>query len=218
MEAQLAFRSSTPPLDGVLFPVVDDVPAARVHTLTPPLVCVRPGRFQQAPLPLETQTTIYLQTNSNQPIYDPSKRNLAPKASFSSSLPSAEPQHNRLNTAHRTHNPTADIPSWSPVHELDIEDIVTRPERRRVSQVQGQQPTQAKDIVHHTKKRRKPTKRQIQLERILTEAVSVIALLVILLVASAIFSANVNDGIANFLHVDIRAEIAYLLQLIQHLF
>jgi hypothetical protein len=144
VDAQLSFRSSVPPLDGVMFPPTNHVRVARVHTLTPPLVCVQPGRFQDAPLPIETQTTLYMQAISDQPIYDP-----------------------------RVH---------SEKHALNV------------------------------------ISRQDKFERIATEIVSLIVLLIIIVIASALFSPSVNDGIAHFLHVDIRAEIAYLLHLIQHLF
>lgn len=43
-------------------------------------------------------------------------------------------------------------------------------------------------------------------------------LVILLLILAALLSAEMNDSLTSTLHVDIRAEIAYLLQLITHLF
>lgn len=55
------------------------------------------------------------------------------------------------------------------------------------------------------------------IERFLTVVLLVLLLAIIMLVIVASVSANANTFIAGILHVDIRAEIAYLLQLISHL-
>jgi len=107
LEAHLPFRASVPPLDGVVFPPIQHLPLARVRTVTPPLVCVRPGRFQHAPLPIETQTTLYLQTVSDQPNYDAGTKQLAPETP----IPPSEPQAHAIE---------------------DVADMATRPDKRRV--------------------------------------------------------------------------------------
>ncbi|QBD78633.1 hypothetical protein EPA93_22625 [Ktedonosporobacter rubrisoli] len=56
------------------------------------------------------------------------------------------------------------------------------------------------------------------LEYVLTFSLTILLAIVIILVIGASISANVNTFIANILHVDIRAEIAYLWQLIEHFF
>jgi hypothetical protein len=238
VEAQLSFRSSTPPLDGVIFPPIQHVQEARVHILTPSLVCVRPGRFQHAPLPIEAQTTIFMQTLSDQPIYDPSKAHLSQKVSTSSSVPPSEtetlsgPTKNaRRATLNGSSSPF--LRSSMPKSLPDIENIATRPEKRGVERkeknsVAQSQPSRAidmADVVTRPEKGRvdktgedRKTARQGRFQRAVTEILLLIALLIIILIAGALFSPNVNDGIAHLLHVDIRAEIAYLLLLIQHLF
>jgi hypothetical protein len=85
----------------------------------------------------------------------------------------------------------------------NIADVATRPEKRR---------TYSKDIT------RKATIRRNKLGRAVTEVLLLVVLLIIIFIVSALFFPSVNDGIAYILHVDIRAEIAYLLELIQHLF
>ena len=54
-----------------------------------------------------------------------------------------------------------------------------------------------------------------RVERILTVLLSVILFVIAVLIVVAIFSAQANTVIAHVLHVDIRMEIEYLLQLIQ---
>jgi hypothetical protein len=178
LEAQLPFRSSVPPLDGVIFPPIQHLPLARVRAGTPPLVCVQPGSFQRAPLPIEAQTTLYLQTILDQPIDDASRTDLPPQTSISS----PKPQPHVID---------------------DIADVATRPEKRGVQR-------QATS--------RKVTTRRDKLGRIVIEILLVIVLLTVCLILSALLFPGVNDVIAQILHVDIRSEIAYLLELIQHLF
>src|SRR5215472_9296804 len=85
LEAKLPFRSSAPPLEGTTSPANDQPQGARVRILTSPLICIRPGRFQSAPLPIESQTTLFLPITPDQPLYDPHKRQLARNRSGSSS-------------------------------------------------------------------------------------------------------------------------------------
>lgn len=56
-----------------------------------------------------------------------------------------------------------------------------------------------------------------RLEVVATLIALVILMIVVAMIASASFSASANTFLANLLHVDIRAEIAYLWQLIHHL-
>jgi hypothetical protein len=55
------------------------------------------------------------------------------------------------------------------------------------------------------------------LEYTLTIVSFTVLLIVLSLIGLAVFSVDANTLIATILHVDIRAEIAYLLQLIKHL-
>lgn len=107
LEAQLPFRSSVPPLGGMVIPPVQHLPLVRVRTVTPPLVCVRPGRFQRAPLPIEAQTTLFMPTISDQPLDTVGKRGSSQK------LPTP--------------------PAKSQIRAVDnAADVATRPEKKRV--------------------------------------------------------------------------------------
>ena len=178
LEAQLAFRSSAPPLDGVIFPPIQHLPLARVRAGTPPLVCVQPGSFQRAPLPIEAQSTLYLQTVPDQSLDDAGKRDLSPQTSVSS--PKPQPQATD-----------------------DIADVATRPEKRDGD---------------HEATSHKVARRRGRLEHPATQILLVIVLLAFFLMGIALLFPSVNDALTQVLHVDIRAGIAYLLALIQHLF
>ena|SRR5579859_7716460 len=173
LEAQLPFRSSVPPLEGMVVSPVERLPLVRVRTVTPPLVCVRPGRFQRSPLPIEAQTTLYVPTISDQSLDAASK----PPPSRQTPLPSAQSRPRAVN---------------------NVANVVTQPEKRRV--------------------RRNAALRHNKLAR----AVMAILLFSVLVIAgftvSALLFPSVNDGSVYVLHVDIRAQIAYLLEMIQHLF
>jgi len=81
-------------------------------------------------------------------------------------------------------------------------------------------PTSSRDDISELEtrpERRSNTKIFKQLEYALTIVSSTVLLIILLLIGLAVFSAGANTFIANILHVDIQAEIAYLLQLIKHL-
>jgi hypothetical protein len=167
-----------PPLDGVVVPPVQHLPSVRVRTVTPPLVCVRPGRFQRAPLPIEAQTTLYVPTISDQPLDAASKKH----PSLKTPLPPAKPQPHAVD---------------------DIADVVTRPEKQHV---------------HSKAISRKASLRRHKPGHTVIQILWLIVLLTAIFFVSALLFPSVNDGILYVLHVDIRAEITYLLDLIQHLF
>jgi hypothetical protein len=86
----------------------------------------------------------------------------------------------------------------------DIADLATRPDKRRA----------------HSKKEtsHKTTTRRDKPERTVTKILLLIVVLIAIFIVSALLSLSVNNAIVYILHVDIRSEIAYLLELIQHLF
>lgn len=176
LEAQLPFRSSVPPLAGAALPPLQHLPAVRVRTVTPPLVCVQPGRFQRSPLPIEAQTTLYIQTVPDQSLPAPSKRHPLPETP---------------------------IPPTRPRAIEDIADVATRPAKRRV---------------YDQDTSRKTSMRRNKLVHTVTVILLLIVLLIIIAIISALLVPSVNNGIAYFLHVDIHAKIAYLVELIQNLF
>jgi hypothetical protein len=118
---------------------------------------------------------------------------------------------------------------------LDIEDRTTQPEKRDVhkkrkdSLTQGQPPKVPLDVadattrpekkrVHSGDANQKVATRRARLAHTVIGMALFLFLLLMLLTITAMVFPSVNDGIAYLLHVDIRADIAYLLQLIQHLF
>ncbi len=57
LEAQLPFRVQTQPLEGALFPPTRQAQLARKQSIPNRLICIRPGRFQQA-APLDNAETL----------------------------------------------------------------------------------------------------------------------------------------------------------------
>jgi hypothetical protein len=88
-----------------------------VLPLTTPLICVRPGRFQQAPLPIETASTVYL-----------------PSVGTSTSGPHSgrillASENNELDVAEMATRPDPDEPSSDDDHHISI----SLPRRRLAS-------------------------------------------------------------------------------------
>jgi len=260
LDARLPFRSDVPPLDGVIFPPLHHVPVARVRTVTPPLVCVRPGRFQEAPLPIESQTTLYMQTLSDQLVSDVSKKDLVSKIALPSSEPQSPVAENGLDMVYGKISEVPPLPplgvpvskspdiegsaTWLGKREakggrrdpqikledqVDMADMVTRPGRREAEGGRRGPQVKPEDQVDVADVATRPGKRGIdggsngpegtlRPGLIVRDVVLLIILLILILILSAISFPSLNDGIVQIIHVDIRAEIAYLLQLIQHLF
>jgi hypothetical protein len=112
--------------------------------------------------------------------------------------------------------------SARPTQEMPITTTETRSarlsrQRQSLRSPQAESPTEDTDIAELTTRpgRRRRIARGI--ERALTIALLVILLIIITLIVAALLSAQANTLIAQTLHVDIRAEIAYLLRLIEQL-
>jgi hypothetical protein len=80
----------------------------------------------------------------------------------------------------------------SPQPDVDIDQVKTIPERSR--------------------------SRSKRIERVITLLLLVVLLVVVALITTASLSTSANMFIATMLHIDIRAELAYLWQIINHLF
>jgi hypothetical protein len=101
--------------------------------------------------------------------------------------------HSTSGTQPTTMRPSTATASTSNVQQ-DITELETRP--------------------GHSKRNRSIGRK---IERVITVMLLSILLLVVALIVAASVSADMNTWITNTLHVDIRAEIAYLWQLITHL-
>lgn len=174
-EANLPFRSSAPPLNGVLFSPSRQAQQTRTRPAPSSLVCVRPGRFQQS--------------------LSPSTDSSAAKATWQSVTNATSKRPIRKNGSKKRQKPeTAASHSDRSSASIyaDVAELETRPGRR----------------IRTTKRIKKS---------IITLFFILLLLLASLIIVSEV-SASANAFIISVLHVDIRAEIAYLLQLIkQHL-
>ncbi len=189
LEAHLPFRSQADPLPGVLFPPSRRAQLKRMRPVSAPLVCVRPGTFQRAPLPVDAITTIQIPAVPPSPLLPP--RSAQPLQRPVSLAGVTEQQRVRRATPIVPPSPPP-VPSARFDRDM-IAEIATRPGRRRVH------------IVH-------------AIERAVTLALLIVLVALLVLVAVALIYPQVNAFVASVLHVDIRAEIAYLWQLVRHLF
>jgi hypothetical protein len=113
LEANLPFRTAPAPLSGAVFAPSRQEQAARGRPTSAPLVCVRPGRFQQS--------SVALTTPSTEPAHPVSMTTQAPEKQV------RKPQKQRQEPAlPRQHLPT---PRVSP--RDDISELATRPVLRR---------------------------------------------------------------------------------------
>lgn len=90
--------------------------------------------------------------------------------------------------------PTPDVQQQSVVHETPVQDVVVPPvaqERKNIAALGW------------------------RVERVMTLVLGLILFVIAVLIVVASFSEQANTAIASVLHVDIRMEIEYLLQLIQ---
>ena len=244
-DAHLPFRADVSPLEGTVFPPIPPSQSARVRTLTPPLVCVRPGQFQRAPLPIEAQTTLFMPSAHEQTIYDPGKKQPERNVPLASNLPPAD----MVARAAQAPRDFSSVPQSAPlrVRQGDIEDIATRPpsgksgspvllehgERRARPETNAYvgntgNPGDHADLATQPGKKRlrqKGTRSRTRVStwrglilHILTEIILLLVLLIVITIIGALVFPTINDNIVSVLHIDIRAEVAYLLQLLQHLF
>lgn len=207
-EAHLPFRTQSPLMRGM------QLAPARQEPITPyptgqaknaPLTCIYPGRFHGIPLPAITGVPA-VSVRPTTPI--PTVRtgivaegpqtlpNIAVPVTGVSLHP--EPgvhQTTVIASASGTQVKTAPLsPTTDALPSQDIAEMETRPGRQKRSRNIGR-----------------------KIERVITIILLSILLLVIALIVAAAVSAEMNTWVTDILHVDIRAEIAYLWQLITHL-
>ncbi len=119
-------------------------------------------------------------------------------------------------------SPSVDEISARPTQEMPVTIAETRSarplrQRRGLGSPQAESPAGDTDIAELATRPGRRTRIARGIERTLTIALLVILLIIITLIAAAALSVRANMLIAQTLHVDIRAEIAYLLRLIEQL-
>ncbi len=195
-ETHLSFRAEPPSLAGVVLPPAQAaqqkalaVPAQRVIA---PFVCVQLGRFHKP---------------------DSAPMAVAPMISA----------HGVAAATAKTaivqgHHPKQQTVQQQETHQ--VWEIATRPASHRVAVAEHRE-ADAEDEQDYEGQEALPASRLVRaaevVERVLTIVVLIILIAIALLIVAALVSFQANTIIANSLNIDIRAEIAYLLQLIQQL-
>jgi hypothetical protein len=299
LEAQLPFRVQTQPLEGALFPPTRQAQLARKQSIPNRLICIRPGRFQEA-APLDNAETLTQRSTQTPEQHNPHSITPTPLSPLLPESPALDeiPTHPTTQPlAHHTPPPQAAIPQQKPLtpssvvrrrETLDLQqrdeeqpttiikkdaqpalpsweyptvirtstprasaskaaspDIVnlkTRPayrarSKKSIEDITTQPPIRRAKKTHHVDRASSTTSRQHRttpitdiktrpsrqakhkpLEYILTILSALLLLCVLTLIVSALVSASANTFIENILQIDIRAEVAYLWQLVTHLF
>jgi hypothetical protein len=186
-EANLPFRLPTPSLSGVQLPpaALPAVKSQQERAVPAPLTCIRPGRFQRdTPLPLDAPTQALSIVRENSP---------------------------RPPREEEPANPLTKQPAPIPRSPASDEDE-TRTPRRKASTLQHREAAQSKHDGTRIPTRKASAVRRIELALTLI-SVAVLCILIALIFV-ALLSQDADTLIEHVLHIDIRAEIAYLLQLI----
>lgn len=205
-DAHLPFRRAAPPLKGALFTTAPQTQGQSKYKQAP-LVCVRQGRFQR--------TTTSTRKSATMPVR---KRRSVP-------LPGPQPVRKAPLVA--TGRPTRDLPPLPQDNVVevdkqlaqreDIAEVDTHPILREDIAELDTHPPQHEDIIELDTR---PTARRSiwrRVERMLTVCLALLLSLLLVAILLALAFPTVNTLIAATLHIDIQAEIAYLLQLITHL-
>ncbi|MBE3560943.1 MAG: hypothetical protein IMW89_17235 [Ktedonobacteraceae bacterium] len=185
-EADLPFRVVSRALSGAVYAPVCQVQSVRRADEIAPLVCVRHGRFQK-----ETLSLADIPTNPA-PARQRLERRQQGRQSMATEVPTKDTDVKAVETAQPE--------SSQQTSQEEVAEIATRPE---------QQTEQAEGALSNDR-----SKRGIWIERVLVVLLAIILLVVIVLIVLALAFEQANTAIAEILHVDIRAEIAYLLKLL----
>ncbi len=188
LEAKLPFRAALAPLQGALFAPPRRFQASRRRSTPTPLVCIKAGRFQSNALPIETQTTITIQSVNSSVLSQAIRQSSLlqkPDPSISSLATVSAPAVRSLQEANEPEE-TGD----------DLSEAATRPEplsaTRRISWLS-------------------------RLERWLTVFLFLVLLTVLTIIALALLSSRINLWFLQHIHIDIRGEVAYLWLLVRNL-
>jgi hypothetical protein len=192
-EVGLPFRQNVPPLAGAWSaPVHNTLPAKHEPSASPPLVCVQPGHLEQSSSPIPTfapRSTDSVQIVSQQ---------------FTQPIQRLQPQPMTEREA-QTQPPLAQPPT-APAY-------VTPPTSPAPTTFESAPPNEMPGSSTILAKR----KLGWRIGKVVIGVVLLLLALILVLIVAASFNASVNSFVATLLHVDIRAEIAYLWQLIRSL-
>jgi hypothetical protein len=192
-DAHLPFRRAVPPLKGTLFATAPQTQGQIKHKQAQ-LVCVRHGRFQRTTTTTRKSATIPVRKRRSVPLPGPQPMGKAPQVT--------------------TGRPTRELP---PFPQDDVAEVDTRPTQREDIAELDTHPAQHEDIIELDTR---PTARRSiwrSIERTLTVCLALLLSLLLAIILLALALPAVNTLISATLHIDIQAEIAYLLQLITHL-
>lgn len=187
-EAQLSFRSEAAPLDGLLFQPLQRQAQNRQEVAAALLICVKSGRFVQTETQARTAPTGAARTTED---FVPA------------SLPNV-------------HTETEDAPgNATPVRPTpEISQRATE----KVAAARTEKADSGEDDDEEVKSSPRTVVRVLRvIEHVLTIVALFLLLAIIALVVVAQVSASANILILQALHVDIRAEVAYLVHLVQQL-
>jgi hypothetical protein len=192
-EAHLPFRRASAPLKGALFAAAPQTQGQSRHKRAP-LVCVRHGKFQRPTTSARKSAVAPVRRRRSAPLPGPQPARKVPQAT--------------------TGRPTRELP---PLPQDDLSEVDTHPVQREDIAELDTNPTRYEDIIELDTR---PTSRRSvwrRIERTLTVSLALLLSLLLVIILLALIFPAVNTLIASTLHIDIQAEITYLLQLITHL-
>ncbi len=238
LEANLPFRLPSTPLQGVLFPPVRQAQLKHKRAVQTRLICVRPGKFQNG-TSIDSAETLLINTVATEDIPHQKKMSgatLDTKPSEQSSskeipLPatrsiaqSAQVNIDEIVTRPETYK-NVDIDKITTKPEsrnnaISIDEIATRPEPFRTFSETATKPEPRNGITINKFVTRAGRRRSIsrQIERAIVSILLALLLFVVVLIVLAEISQGANTITLQITHINIRVEIAYILQLIRQVF
>jgi hypothetical protein len=193
-ETQLSFRAQAAPLDGLLFQPVQWQEHHQQEVAAALLVCVKSGRFMQTDEQVQTASVEPARTSEDH-------------------IPAHLPA---LHTETETENAQRNIAPTPATTEISRRMT----EKMAAAQIKeaGEEKARDEDEDEGLELRPHAAVRVLRaIERVLTIIALVLLLAILALVIVAQVSETANTLIFHVLHIDIRAEVAYLVHLIQQL-
>ena len=216
LEAHLPFRSPNAPLHGVLFPPIRQAQLKYKRAPQARLICIHPGKFQNVS-PIDSAETILTETIATDHISHQTERPdikttpappVAPLSKTQSvSLPTRVNIDEIVTKPERLDDSDIDKIATKPEHLDDIDKIATKP---------GPHHNISTDEIVTRPGQRRGSRRRIK--RIIASILLALLLFVVALIILAAISQNANTVILKIAHINIRVEIAYILQLIRQVF
>ena len=218
LEARLPFRSPGTPLRGVLFPSIRQTQLRHKRAPQTRLTCIQPGKFQNA-APLDSAETMLIETATPE--------HVSPQALATASDTKTTRQPKRISpsTAQPITPPTRvniDEIVTKPEPRNTTDEIVTRPEPRNTTNIDEvatkPEPHHAVDIDEIVTKPGPRNSIGRRIERVIISILLILLLFIGALIVLAVLFQNANTIILKITHIDIRVEVAYILQLIKQVF